>query len=815
MIEEFITNTAKALNKRKDSLRLVFSILGLCTTTFFAQAQIAPSGCMGWSLSIDLNAYDTLDCASDSNGYAALAITGGGHVTYWSTGAIGDSIGGLSAGGYEYLVYDSVSACWGGDSVYIYAPDSLQVVLNNLQDVSCYQGNDGSITVGFTGGNDTVSYVWSNTSINYIIPSLVAGSYTVTITDLKGCQDSATFVVNEPDTSVFIDSVFIVDAYCQGGEVGMMTVFGAGGTGPYNYAWNNDDSTATTTNLGAGSYVLTITDALGCTHDTSFTVSEPNGAASASITAIDVTCFGTSNGSMTASASGGILPYSYIWSNNTYTATNNNLDTGYYEVYVYDSVGCTWTASATITQPPELVASTSILNVLLCSGDSNGAVSVAITSGVMPYGLLWNTGSSSDTLNDLYGGLYYCVATDSLGCTDTGFAVVSEPLPLEVDSLIISAISCHGDGDGALEAVVIGGTQPYAYTWSSGSTNASASNLAAGNYLLQVIDSNGCAHDSSFTLTQPDSLVLNASTVSPSNCGNTYDGVLTANGLGGTSNYVLVWSTGDTIDTLSSLLPGTYGVTVIDAHGCLDSGSVLLDFINEVPEAQLSETYTFCNDSSGTLVALPGYASYAWTTGDTTFSTEVSSSGTYAVTINSSAGCIGMDRTTVFFENSTPFSLGNDTIVCLVDGSETVLLAPSPNAFAHFNWSTGDTTSSLSISSTGLYTLNAANAAGCWSSDTIAVSFDTCTNIGIEDRGKLVLLGAYPNPSKETITLEWNAAPQDLVHYTLYTAQGKLVRSVSDRASHMVMDIRSEASGIYLLRADDGKHTHYIKVIKE
>ncbi len=340
-------------------------------------------------LSVNAQLIDSVTFKGFADGVVYADGAGGsGFYTYlWSNGNTNDTLNSASAGMYYITLTDSIGSV-AVDSVLLPEPDSLFLLLNNLNNVSCTGGSDGSIEVGFSGGNDTVGYAWSTASINYIVVSLTAGDYSVTITDVKGCQDSATYTITQPSTLPYIGTSSVTNAYCQGGEVGEVSVVGNGGTAPYTYAWSSGNTGPIASNLGAGTYVVTLTDALGCQHDSSFTVTEPGAPGNALITTTNVTCYGDSSGSLTASFVGGTAPFSYVWSNNVYTATNTGIPFGYYTVTVSDNVGCEQVASDSVLQPTELIASAFILDSILCYGDSTGSLYAQASGGFAPYTLL-------------------------------------------------------------------------------------------------------------------------------------------------------------------------------------------------------------------------------------------------------------------------------------------------------------------------------------------------------------------------------------------------------------------------------------------
>ncbi len=766
-------------------------------------------------LSVNAQLIDSVTFKGFADGVVYADGAGGsGFYTYlWSNGNTNDTLNSASAGMYYITLTDSIGSV-AVDSVLLPEPDSLFLLLNNLNNVSCTGGSDGSIEVGFSGGNDTVGYAWSTASINYIVVSLTAGDYSVTITDVKGCQDSATYTITQPSTLPYIGTSSVTNAYCQGGEVGEVSVVGNGGTAPYTYAWSSGNTGPIASNLGAGTYVVTLTDALGCQHDSSFTVTEPGAPGNALITTTNVTCYGDSSGSLTASFVGGTAPFSYVWSNNVYTATNTGIPFGYYTVTVSDNVGCEQVASDSVLQPTELIASAFILDSILCYGDSTGSLYAQASGGFAPYTLLWQ-GYTNDTLFNLTASSYTVMLTDSTGCVDSAVITLDQPDPLMVDSASVMATQCFGAANGAIQQWTSGGSSPYGYLWSTGEATNHLDSLSAGSYGLTLTDANGCAQDTFFTVDQPDSLELDALVLVAANCSNSSDGSIVASANGGTSPYSFVWNTGAINDSLFSLGTGTYSVTLIDTNGCTASSSVFLPYLHEAPLSGLSAVELFCDEDSALLSAFPGEASYAWSNGTTASQTYVWQSGVYTVTILSADGCQTIDSTTVTMAASTPMSLGNDTIVCTQDGVGALLLAPAPNVFDSYLWSTGDTLPSITVITAGTFSLTATNAAQCPSVDTVLVDFDDCLNTGVDDGFVLGSPNLYPNPTAVHASLEWPSDPGRIIHYTLTSMHGALIQEVWTSSRSVRFDLTSAAVGVYFIRAEANGAEQHLRLIKQ
>lgn len=761
---------------------------------------------------------DSVTCFGDADGSAYASANGGvGNYSFaWSNGSTSDTLQNVLAGLYTVTMSDS-NGCAFIDQITIEQPDLLQVTLDSLLDAQCYESADGVLVVGFSGGNDTVSYLWSNNVASPYINNLATGNYTVTITDTKGCQDSSTFFIDQPDTSVHVSGAVIVDAYCNGGEVGSISINADGGTSPYTYAWNSGQTSNDPQGLGAGTYTLTITDAQGCMHDSSFVVNEPNMPDTALTAATDITCFGDSNGFIQAQFVGGIAPYFYSWSNNTYEQIADSLAPGVYTVTIFDSVGCTQIAIDSISEPSELLIQTTQIDSILCFGDSTGLVYAQYGGGTAPLQLVWNTGAMTDTISTLPSAAYTALLMDANGCSDSSEIFVSQPEKLIIDSTQLSHVSCNGFNDGAIEVFYDGGSNPINFSWNTGDTTALITQIIAGVYSVTLNDANGCVIDSTIQITEPDSLLAAINLIDSVGCQNVQDGAISASAFGGTAPYQIIWNTASTSDTLLNVATGQYAVTITDALGCIDSVERLLPFKYEAPVAGLQSDTLFCNQTQATLFANTGYQSYAWSTGSVQYATNVNAVGTYTVTITSTEGCVSIDSTTVEFGQSTPFSLGNDTIVCMDGNDQTSLtLAAAPPGFQAYLWNTGDTTNTITVTTTGTYSLEAFNQEGCAYTDAIIVVFDTCRNVNVDETiAKSPEFHVFPIPTRDKLHVKWMQAPDHEVELILRSAQGELVEKLRTSLQETEFDLTNYAAGVYVLSITAPDFHSQVRVIKQ
>ena len=374
---------------------------------------------------------------------------------------------------------------------------------------------------------------------------------------------------------------------------------------------------------------------------------------SSSIT--NVSCFGGSNGAITVNASGGIGPYSYSWTPNIGNgASVNNLLAGTYSVSILDVNNCPGSISITITQPSVPLSVTTSSTSTLC-GTANGSVTANGIGGTAPYNYLWTPGNGNSlTVSNLSAGAYSIVITDANGCTSNGTVTVSNSNGPTV-SCVVSNISCFGGTNGAAMAQVSGGTSPYSYAWTpSGGTNATASNLSAGSYVVQVTDNSGCIGTTSVSITEPTQIII-TETIIPSSC-TTDNGSVSGVVSGGTGPYTYTWNpSGQTGTNISNLAPGsTASLAVSDAQDCATSESYLIEGVGTI-NVTASPISTSILSGQSVVINAFGAASYQWSPPDdlscsTCASTSASPTATtlYTVTGTAPNGCTGQAEVMIY-----------------------------------------------------------------------------------------------------------------------------------------------------------------------
>jgi gliding motility-associated-like protein len=586
-------------------------------------------------------------CDYLNNGTASVTA-GGGTPAYtysWQPGGqITSSISGQQAGTYTVTVKDNK-----GCSVILFAtitqPPTLTVSTINPVNVSCPGGSNGSVTANPSGGTPGYTYSWTpGGQSGATATNLPAGIYTLTVADANGCAAQTSVTITQPPVLTVTPS--ITNVSCAGGANGSITATPAGGTPGYTYVWQpGNQTTATASGLSSGVYTVTVTDSKGCTVTASYTVTQP-APLSVTITPAAVSCNGGSNGTASASVSGGTPVYSYSWSPSGGTSsTASGLSSGTYTVLITDSKGCLITQTVSITQPTPLTATTSATNET-CDYLNNGSASVSASGGTPAYSYTWQPGNlNTSTINNQASGTYTATISDSKGCLLSVTATINQPAPIVITFTNQINVSCFGGNNGSIAATVSGGTPNYSYSWMPGSlSGANINNLPAGTYTLTVTDANSCTHQGTVAITQPAAPVSVSASSVPATCNGGSNGSVSANASGGTSPYSYSWLPGNLSgQNVNNLPAGTYTVTATDSKGCTKTNTVT---VTQPPSLTIttSSINSTCGNSNGEGTASVsgglGPYTYTWMPGSVTSATLTGvPSGSYTVNVTDANGC--------------------------------------------------------------------------------------------------------------------------------------------------------------------------------
>ncbi|MEZ4961322.1 MAG: M43 family zinc metalloprotease [Saprospiraceae bacterium] len=550
----------------------------------------------------------------------------------------------------------------------------------------------GSAQVFVENGHGDLHYQWAGQPVNYdedFLGGLCAGIVSVSITDAFGCLVTTSATVPQSSGPVLSASSTPVTTY--NGQNGTATISATTGTGPFKFSWNNGVQVvnaaspfSTINNLSPGLYSVTVADATGCTATAQVTVESVCSGFSVSANATNITCFGGSNGSITAMVSNGTSPFAYAWNNGQTGNQNVNLIAGSYSVTATDANNCPAVQSVIVTQPQQLLPNASATNET-AMGLNDGTAKVAPTGGTPPYNVLWNTGSTNPVLTNLAPGDYAATVTDAAGCT-TSASVVVQSVNCNALQISVSAtgVSCFGANDGLATVLYSGAQAPVTFLWSNGLTSQSLQNLEPGNYAVTVEDGLGCQASLTGIIEEPQ--MLQVSIVATGETGpGLHDGTAVSMVVGGTpfgnDTYQYMWSNGASTNVVSALAPGTYSVTVTDANGCTAHGSAEVAGFDCFIEIILTAVDASCPDISDGMAQITTLSggtppfSYLWSNGDMDLVAENLLAGVYGVTASDANGCSVAESITIEGQdNVPPTALVSSNIQIVLDENGTATL---------------------------------------------------------------------------------------------------------------------------------------------
>ncbi|MBT8233650.1 MAG: T9SS type A sorting domain-containing protein, partial [Bacteroidia bacterium] len=500
-----------------------------------------------------------------------------------------------------------------------------------------------------------------------------------------------------------------------GDNNGSATASGSNGSGAYTYEWSTGSTSATISNLAAGTYSVTVTDVnSGCMASSSVFVS-PSNLISSVVTTSNGTC-GTNSGSATATGINGSGNYSYVWSNGGLTSTISGLGAGTYGVTITDLVsGCITTNQAVIH--PSTAISCSVQGANTSCGLNNGTATVSTFNGTGAYTYSWSNGGSTETITDLTPGTYTVTVTDAnTGCATTCHVTILGSTPLSCNANSTNT-SC-GLSNGTASVSVSNGSGNYSYTWNTGMNTQSISNLAAGTYSVTVVDNlTGCLTSCNINVNASHPITCSVSSTD-SNCGLS-NGTATVNPANGSGSYSYSWSNGQSTQTISGLTAGTYSVTVIDnVSNCITTCSTVVGTsVDLVCTASSSPTSCGLSNGSASVSVINGSGNYTytWSNGGITQTINNLAAGNYTVMVTDNVtGCSTTCSTSVQSSAGISCNINATNASCgLSNGTATVNVTNGTGNYA-YSWSNGNTSQTVTGLAAGTYSVTVTDlASGC------------------------------------------------------------------------------------------------------
>ncbi|MCB0705903.1 MAG: T9SS type A sorting domain-containing protein [Saprospiraceae bacterium] len=664
-----------------------------------------------------------LPCGAGNIGEATATISGGTppYSFQWSDGQTGLTAVGLTPGVEYFISVFDANFCLTTGYVTILTESEISVNVFTTDDV-CGSNSGGAAFAMATAGTPPYTYAWSNGGSEISIMDLAAGDYTVTVTDVNGCVGIASGTVEEAPADIDLFFSYEYASSCMELD-GSITVVAVGGQPPYTYLWDTGETSPTISGINSGIYFVTVTDSNNCPAPGVGQLENLNGLE------INFNVTGTCEGDniLEVSAPSGMPPLTYLWSTGDTSMAITNLLAGEYLVTVEDASGCVGmdTIQLDLSPSPEIVLSG---NNPACFDVSDGWVLLEQVGDSTGLSYIWNTGDTTELIENLSAGTYYVTATDP---TTTCFAVDSFSLQAP-DSLYVlisgTEPDCFGGSNGTISAEVFGGTAPYTLVWNGNpaDTGTVLMDVPAGEYIAVVTDANGCSLEAdAFILGQPTALSLDFVIDAPL-CVAGENGSITANVSGGTPPYTYLWNTGDAADAIDGLMAGNYSLTVTDNNGCQITDAIILpDGLS--PVVQITGVSPACfegEDGSLSAEATGGQSpyEYEWSNGVSGPENPNIGAGVYMVTVTDANACTTSDS----FELTDPPTLVLETEVLVqpcegFPGGEAIVSVSGGTPDYSYLWSTGDNMPQISDLEAGVYYVTVTDVNGCTAIDSVEI----------------------------------------------------------------------------------------------
>jgi len=630
-------------------------------------------------------------CFGNATGSINLTPAGGtSPYTYlWSNGSTVEDPTGLSAGTYQVTVTDT-NGCVATTSVTINQPQAALSLTTTHIDVFCFGNTTGSINLTPSGGTSPYTYLWSNGSTVEDPTGLSAGTYQVTVTDANGCVATTSVTINQPQNPLTLQTTHI-DVLCFGNATGSINLTPAGGTSPYTYLWSNGSTVEDPTGLSAGTYQVTVTDANGCVATTSVIISQPQSAVFVTTQPQNILCAG-GTGSVNSTVSGGVLPYTFLWSNGLTTQNISNLGVGNYQITIQDANGCQATSQSAVvlslSQLPVQILNLTATTTLTCLNPSitlqaTGGVSYVWTGGLTP---------QNDTNIITTPGTYTVNMIDPNGCpvsqTITITQNITPPIAAITNISGTTIIDCNSP------TITLQATGGGTYQWNQNlGTQSMVSVSTAGTYLVVVTAANGCVDSASVIIT-----VAPVPQITTSNTTICSGQTVTLTPQYFPASGQVIWSTGQQTQSITVSPNTTTQYSILYTwNGCQALANILVT-VNPIPQLNLS-TDTICFGETTQLVATPNLlgGSWLWSSGQTTqtitVSPQINTSWSCQYTLN---GCQSGTFSTQVIVTVLPQVVVNPVSICV--GQSATLIANANPAGGTFLWSQGSTTSQITES---------------------------------------------------------------------------------------------------------------------
>jgi hypothetical protein len=589
--------------------------------------------------------------------------------------------------------------------------------------------SNGAINLTVNGGQEPFTYLWSNGATTEDLTGLAADTFFVTVTSDVGCSAVNMIVVPNRDTAIVIQALTTDNLSCASptGSV-LLDVTPVDST--LVFAWNTGDSIANLANLAAGAYSVTVSLGATCISSATFVITDDALPPNLSAAGIPAEC-GFSNGAADLNLSGGVGPFSYLWSNNAVTEDLSSVPPGTYTVTVTGNNQCTAIASVVVADNNIPINLSGNLSANTSCVSANGSLDLSVTpSGT--YAFLWSNSAVTEDLSGIPAGTY--TVTVSFGnCQSVNTFIVADNTNPPVLSENITASIC-GANNGAIDLTVSGATGPYSFVWDNGALTEDLSDLLPGNYAVTVTDANGCS--STLTL----NVANNASNFSVAGASSDLTNCAANNGaidltITPAGAFDILWSNGAVTEDLTGLASGTYTVSVTEAGStCTATASFFVVDQRTNPVSSQTVVPELCGQSDGAinLNVSGGTAPYnfLWSGGQISEDLTGIPAGTYSVTVTDANGCTTF-TSSVIPGNTISFALGGSSAPnsSCTQNNGSIDLSVNPAGAYTFLWSNTAGTEDLSNLNAGTYTVTVTAVGNCTNTAVFNIGSDVPTPV--------------------------------------------------------------------------------------
>jgi hypothetical protein len=711
-----------------------------------------------YPLKVNISVEDSISCFGNADGRLKANASGGLSKDYsyqWYkldkgtempiADATADELTNAGAGIYRVRVTGLEDMSAVADLTFD-SPDLLAVT-SKIDLPSAYDAGDGAIKLTVKGGTPAYLYSWGN---NYDADDLLSGvpandnPYAVTVSDRRGCSETLYPRIIYP---LEVEILVIDSISCYGRADGQLKAIATGGVGTnYSYQWyeieNGTDKLLSATsenllqNIGEGTYKIKVVDVEDNISYATLIFNQP------ALLEVDaeylrktLRCKFDTDGSVNLYAKGGTVPYSYLWQDESVAALNSSLPEGVHSFTVTDKRGCSYADTVEIASPDELLVDIHHL-APKAYNSSDASVWVEASGGTSPYKYSWEGRSETTSqVGDITYGIYTATVTDANGCTKKITDTIPNPPLLKAFVAATKTVSCNGYSNGSLTATSEGGVGVHRYVWYQVEENnlrqldstQDIDSLPAGAYRVRVIDDNDItAYSGDFELTEPATLTVSVKTNGTS-CSIIGDSWVEAAASGGTAPYSYLWTSGHQSAHVDGLESNKYLVFVTDARGCETKGSVE---VKTAPKLLVDISFTqpeCANDGALHLNVKGGIApyTYLWNDGLDGSSRTGLSFGDYNVSIREANGCLHSIYMILNEPKPANINLGGNVTLC--KEQQTEFNVTNSDVDTQYQWYRNDkpfaSTPVVTISESGLYSVESVTSKGCRSEGMVNVSF--------------------------------------------------------------------------------------------